>query len=111
MNIENQMRAHRRNVMISESALALKVADEASAYAVALIHDDGRMLERTLYAEFRMLRAIAKLTDENSVMDRLEDIMSELRIDYDGNPDTDRERDCDAYWRDSHHAIEAGMGQ
>ena len=85
MNIATDLRNYRRNILQSQAVQAGAVATLALDYAQALIRDDGRLLDATDFAEFRLINAICELINDGEIIAQREHLMDQLRIDEDGN--------------------------
>ncbi len=83
-----------------EAQAALVLAKAAADYAA----------NRTEYRRFVLCNAIIDLIDDGDALAERETLMDYLRIDEDGNPVRD-DSPNDTFWRDSFHAINAGMGE
>lgn len=79
---------------------ARNLADAAAAYA-------GK---RSDWNRFQLCNAIIDLIEDGDALAERETLMDYLRIDEDGNPVRD-DSPNDTFWRDSFHAINAGMGE
>ena len=85
MNIATDLRNYRRNILNAQAVQAGAVATLALDYAQALIRDDGRLLDATDFAEFRLINAIIELINDGEIIAQRDHLMDQLRIDEDGN--------------------------
>ena len=85
MNIATDLRNYRRNILNAQAVQAGAVATLALEFAQALIRDDGRLLDATDFAEFRLINAICELINDGEIIAQREHLMDQLRIDEDGN--------------------------
>ena len=85
MNIAADLRNYRRTRLNAQAVQAGAVATLALEFAQALIRDDGRLLDSTDFAEFRLINAIIELINDGDILAEREHLMDELRIDEDGN--------------------------
>jgi len=85
MNIATDLRNYRRNILNAQAVQAGAVATLALEFAQALIRDDGRLLDSTDFAEFRLINAICELINDGEIIAQRDHLMDQLRIDEDGN--------------------------
>jgi len=95
---------------ITEADKARAIRDAAGELHISL-HLSGNTWNRAQQDYlFKLCNAIIDLIDDGDALAERETLMDYLRIDEDGNPVRD-DSPNDTFWRDSFHAINAGMGE